>query len=169
MRTYLTRAIGVAASFVLLVFFTRFFILEPGRVDGQSMEPDLRHNDIFITNKITPLIFPFKRLERVQFLNPVDRRHLVIKRVIGLPGETVLIRRNAVSIRQKDGTETPLTEPYLYPNISIDVRYGRPREFRVPPDSYFMLGDNRPVSTDSREFGSVHRRNIIGTVIAWEL
>lgn len=166
MLVYLEKTIGVTASFILIIFFTRFFIVEPGRVDGQSMEPNFKHNQLFITNKIGALILPPSRFTAIQILNPVDHKHLLIKRVVGLPGETVFIKRNTVFIRGVDGIETPITEPYLYPNISIDVKYGEKREFKVPPDSYFVLGDNRPISSDSRAFGAVHRRNIIGTVIA---
>lgn len=163
---YLSKTASIVAHFVLFLFFVRFFIIEPGVVDGQSMEPNFWDNQVFMVNKVTPLLSSPKRLEVVQLFPPQARDRLIIKRIIGLPGETVSIKRNAVYIRNSTGYEFELSEPYLYENIVIKVPYGASQEFFIPDNSYFVLGDNRIYSGDSREFGVVHRNRIVGKVLA---
>ena len=163
---YLSRTVSALAHLVFFLFFVRFFFMEPGVVDGQSMEPNFVDNQLFVVEKVIPLTRPFKRWEVVQLFSPEAKDHLVIKRVIGLPGETISIKRNAVFVRNSAGVEKELPEAYLYPNLIIRVEYGAPHEFLVPANSYFVLGDNRMNSGDSRNFGPVHRARIVGRVVA---
>ena len=104
-----------------------------------------------------------KRLEVVQFLDPQTDQFFV-KRVIGLPGEVILIKRNGVFVRTPDSMEFQLSEPYLRKDTVTAVAAGSPLEFVVPENTYFLLGDNRANSHDSRDFGPVHRRYIQGKV-----
>lgn len=162
---YLAKTVSILAHFVFFLFVVRFLLIEPGVVDGQSMEPNFWDNQFFVINKATPLVRQPKRFEVVQLFSPESEDHLVIKRVIGLPGETVSIKRNAVFVRNAAVQEEELREDYIYPNMIIRVEYGAPHEFLVPPHSYFVLGDNRMNSGDSRNFGPVHRERIVGLVM----
>ena len=111
---YLSRTVSVMAHLVLFLFLVHFFIVEPGLVDGQSMEPNFWDNQFFVVNKVTPLVRQPKRFEVVQLFPPQALDRLIIKRIIGLSGETVDIKRNAVYIRDINGHEFELPEPYLY-------------------------------------------------------
>lgn len=163
---YLSRVVNILAHFVLFLFFVRFFIVELGIVDGKSMEPSFRDNELFLVNKAGPIFYPLRRFEVVQFFLPTSKNALIIKRVIGFPGETIVIKHNAVYVQDKEGREVELLEPYLYPDLIVNVPYGAANEFLVPSSSYFLLGDNRTSSGDSRDFGPVHRSRIIGKVIS---
>ena len=161
---YLAKITNVVARVVFFILFLRFFIIEPSVVNGQSMEPGLRDGDPLVVNKVTPLFMPLTRYERVQVLLPKSNDKLLVKRVIGLPGETVMFKRNTIYIRPVQGQEFALSEPYLRPDVIVDVPYGAPREYTVPAHSYYVLGDNRMYSLDSRSLGPVHRSRIIGRV-----
>lgn len=161
---YLQRTILfiIRVSFILLVL--RFFFIGIDVVDGQSMEPRLFNKEIMIISKFTLFVQPPHRFNIVQADNPLNPGHTVVKRVIGLPGETVIIKKNVVTIRKPDGSEFQLDEPYLKDTEIIKTKVGQPKEFIVPPDSYFLMGDNRMFSTDSRDFGATHRRFIKGVL-----
>lgn len=161
---YLSKVVSLSVHFIFLLLFVRFFFVEPGVVDGQSMEPTFKDNNFFLVNKIGLLTRSPKRFEVVQFLQP-ETKTSVIKRIIGLPGETVTIRRNAVFINNSQGDEYELPESYLPSGSIIQVRFGLPAKISVPAYAYMLLGDNRMYSTDSREYGPVHRDRMVGKVM----
>ena len=145
------RDIAIAA--VASVFIVTF-LYQPVRVEGTSMAPELRNSDRLFISKF---FFRFEKIQRgeiVVFHYPLDPRKSYIKRVIGLPGDTVSIVRGQVFI---DGV--PLKEPYV-PARYRDTRSMPP--LVVPPDEYFLMGDHRSVSSDSRSFGPVDRDLIYG-------
>lgn len=130
------------------------FVYQPVRVEGTSMLPELRNRDRLFINKF---FFRFQSIHRgdiVVFHYPFDPRESYIKRVIGLPGETISIHDGQVSIDGK-----PLKEPYVPPRYR-DARSMPP--LVIPPDEYFVMGDHRSVSSDSRSFGPVDRDLIYG-------
>lgn len=151
--------------FLGLAMFVRTFIVEVGVVDGQSMRSTYRDNESFVVSKL-PLFFREpKRFEVVQLIYKPTNSFLV-KRIIGLPGETIIIKRNAVFLIEEDGTETMLNEPYLdeyVRTLSID---GYPTTYGpFKPYEYFVLGDNRMYSRlDSRLIGPIPRQWILGLV-----
>jgi len=142
-------AIAAGASVIIVTF-----LYQPVRVEGTSMAPGLRNSDRLFISKF---FFRFEKIQRgeiVVFHYPFDPRESYIKRVIGLPGDTVSIRHGRVFI---DGV--PLKEPY------VPARYRDSRSMPplvVPPDEYFVMGDHRSVSSDSRAFGPVDRDLIYG-------
>ncbi len=164
---HLTRVLLIIFHFVFFLTFIRFFVVETGFIDGQSMDPTFKDNEIFFINKITPLVVPLKRFDVIQHFHPFNKIAVLLKRIIGLPGETVIFRINSVYIRGKDGIERWVYEPYLSPEVVTNLKYGQYNEFVVPEYSYFVLGDNRQYSGDSREYGPVHRSLISGKVITW--
>lgn len=144
---------------VVVVIPIRMFIVSPFVVDGASMHPTFENLDYLIVDEI---LYAFRSPERgdvVVFRYPTNPSIFYIKRVIGLPGETVSIERGVVTITTVDGTDMTLAEPYA---INEDATYTD--KVTLNPDEYFVMGDNRPNSSDSRVWGPLPRRDIIGRV-----
>lgn len=155
-------------TFALLLFFflaTRFFVVSPGRVNGLSMDPTFKDEQLFFVNKFVYLFYEPKRYDVVQIIDPQTKK-LIIKRVVGLPGESVIIKRGKVYIVSNNGIpEIELSESYLSPTIFTTLKaQNRPIKYFVSSGTYFVLGDNRGFSTDSRYYGPVRRENIVGKV-----
>jgi signal peptidase I len=143
--------------FALVVIFIILFIYEPVKVEGGSMEPGLEDQEHIFINK---LVYQFESIERgdiVVFRYPRDTRKSFIKRVIGLPGDRINIVAGHVYVNGE-----VLPEPYVPPDY-MDAR-SHP-EIIVPPNAYFVLGDHRSMSNDSREFGPVMRSYIYGKAV----
>jgi signal peptidase I len=145
------RDIAIAA--VASVFIVTF-LYQPVRVEGTSMAPELRNRDRLFISKFFFHFETIQRREIVVFHYPLDPRISYIKRVIGLPGDTVAIQHGQVFINGKR-----LYEPYV-PARYRDARSMPP--LVIPPDEYFVMGDHRSVSSDSRSFGPVDRDLIYG-------
>lgn len=163
-QQYLGRTLAITLNILLIILITRFFLFEPGQVNGQSMESTFHDEQRFLVNKFIYLFHPPERYDVVQLFE-AETQQFFVKRVIGLPGETVIIKRNRVFIKTADGTEFQLEEPYVDSTALTTVVFGAQNEFVVPEHNYFVLGDNRSFSKDSREFGPVHRRFILGKVV----
>jgi signal peptidase I len=139
---------------VLASAFIITFLYQPVRVEGTSMQPELRDQDRLFIDKF---FFRFEKINRgdvVVFHYPRDPEKSYIKRVIGLPGDTVAIRLGRVFIDNQ-----PIDESYV-PRRYRDTR--SMGEMVVPPDEYFVMGDHRSISSDSRDFGPVDRELIYG-------
>jgi len=144
---------------VLLAVILIVFIYQPVKVEGTSMMPALTDQERIFINKFT-YRFGSGNIERgdlVVFWFPLDRSKSYIKRVIALPGDTVRIDNGTVYV---NGTE--LDEPYV-PNEYRD-RQSHPLK-TIEPDSYFVLGDHRSSSNDSRAWGTVERKYIYGKAV----
>lgn len=143
----------VAPAFVIALLITHF-VGEKTLVLGQSMEPNLHDHQQLIVDKLS---YRFHSPERgdIVVIDVDDSPIPLIKRVIGLPGETLLIRGNRVFI---DGQQ--LSEPYLSDIVQHD--YG---PVEIPPGHVFVMGDNRPSSRDSRSIGAIGFGQIIAR--AW--
>jgi signal peptidase I len=140
-------AIGVSAFIII-------FLYQPVRVEGTSMLPNLEDQDRLFINKFAFRVGEIHRGDVVVFRYPRDETKNYIKRVIGLPGDRVRIVRGSVYVNGR-----LLPEPY------VPARYTDDRsqpEIRIPADEYFVLGDHRNISSDSREFGPVERDLIYG-------
>lgn len=140
----------------VIVVPIRIFIFQPFLVQGASMEPNLETGDYLIVDEITYRFRPPQRGEMVVFKYPQDPSKKFIKRIIGLPGEDVEIREGKVYIDGK-----PLKEDYLPENILTFPD----QKIKLKENEYFVLGDNRNFSLDSRIFGPLPRKNIIGRAI----
>jgi signal peptidase I len=164
---------------VAIVLAIKQWVVNPYRIPSSSMEPTLhcagaglgctsRFSDRVLANRF---IYHFKDPERgdiVVFETPQRARRdcgaggTFVKRIIGLPGESLELRtERALTYVYIDGRR--LEEPYIAPNRR-DSR--NPRTWRIPQGEYFMMGDNRGQSCDSREWGTVPRGNLIGKVFA---
>jgi len=165
--SYLWKTFKIVASIVLALLFLRTFVIGTGRVNGVSMETTFLDNQKFYVNKFSLLISPPKRGQIVQCNNPLIEDRLLIKRIIGLPGEYVRIHENGVSVVDVNGNEIRLNETYLKAGAITQTWNGESGDYpKLGPDEYFVLGDNRRESGDSRHFGPVKREDIIGAVIS---
>lgn len=152
------------ATFAFLIFNT---IFQNYKVEGNSMTPNIRHGEHLLVNQLAyiNLKFPLQhqiiisnnpsRGDIVIFKAPKNTNKNLIKRVIGLPGDTVEIIHGNVFI---NGTK--LTETYIQRNLNLHTP-----KIRVSENNYFVLGDNRSASNDSRDWGTVPIKNISGK--AW--
>jgi len=130
------------------------FLYQPVRVEGTSMLPRLVNHDRLFINKFVYRIAAIERSDVVVFHYPRDPEKSYIKRVIALPGDRLRIEHGKVILNGK-----PLLEPYV-PDEFRDTR--SMDEIVVPEDTFFMMGDHRSISSDSREFGPVERGLIYG-------
>ncbi len=149
----------LALLIVLVVIPIRLFIVSPFVVDGESMHPTFGNLNYLIVDEIVYAFTSPARGDVVVFRYPVDPTVYYIKRIIGLPGETVSINRGAVTITQTDGTKITLAEPYV---VGEDATYSKSVTLRA--GEYFVLGDNRPNSSDSRVWGPLPKKDIVGRV-----
>lgn len=140
---------------VLIAVLINFFLAQATQVHGQSMEPNLHSNQRLVVEKVSYRFHGPRRGDVVVLKSPQQSSELLIKRVIGLPGETVEIRQGRVCINGQE-----LDEQYL--EKSTGGNWG---PTIVPPLHVFVLGDNRSFSNDSRAFGVVPIKNIVGR--AW--
>jgi signal peptidase I len=144
---------------ILIVLPIRLFIFQPFIVKGQSMEPNFEDGDYLIIDELTYRFRAPKRGEVIVFKNPMNGRQRFIKRIIGLPGETIEISDGKIFI--SNGEKKVLNES-SYLNFSFtsgDLRIS------LSNDEYFVLGDNRQFSLDSRRFGPIKKKEIVGRVL----
>lgn len=149
----------LALLIVIVVIPIRVFVASPFVVDGESMHPTFENLDYLI---IDELVYDFHAPQRgdvIVFRYPNDPSIFYIKRVIGLPGETVAINRGNVTITKTDGSQITLSEPYV---VNEDATYTK--NVILSRDQYFVMGDNRPNSSDSRVWGPLPTQDIIGRV-----
>jgi len=143
---------------VLSYLFVSHFILTSMEVLGDSMRPALRHGDFCILNRFIYRIRDPKRGDVVAVRVP-GYNDLSVKRIVALPGETIHIARHGVQINAQD-----LPESYLESRTVTTAGMMSSDECVLAPDRYFLLGDNRSDSLDSRVFGTVPRKWIVGRV-----
>lgn len=143
-----------------ILFFVQRATIQTSVVDGSSMSPSFRNGQRIIVNKVVYRFHEPERGDVVIFEPPNNDIEDYIKRIIGLPGESVEIRGGVVYIHEEDGTVFPLDEPY----IKDPARQPYEGE-KIPENEYFVLGDNRNVSSDSRYGWTLPRQNIVGK--AW--
>ncbi len=135
-----------------------FFVGQLLEVTGDSMYPTLHDKEQIVAEKISIKVKDLKRGEIIIFEHPNEKGKLLIKRLIGLPGETIRIEDEKVYI---NGSE--LIEPYLTNTKTEGQSYIKEGiDYKIPDDSYILMGDNRSKSTDSREWGYVSKELIVG-------
>lgn len=141
--------VSVAASFMIITF-----VYQPVRVEGTSMQPELRDQDRLFINKFAYHFENISRGDVVVFHYPHDPSKSYIKRVIALPGDTLRIDEGRVYVNGKR-----IAEPYVPLRFRDDRSL--PQEV-IPRHEYFVMGDHRSISSDSRDFGPVARHFIYG-------
>lgn len=148
----------VIAGAIFVVIYA--FLFRPYQVNGHSMDPTFQNGEYVLTNLISLRFSPLKRGDIVVFVAPPDKEKDYIKRIIGLPGDRVKISGGAVYLNGNKLDQVSF--------LSSDVRtnggafLGEGDEVIVPEGQYFVMGDNREFSSDSREWGFVTKNAIIG-------
>lgn len=158
--TELLKFIIVAA---VVVFLVRVFVAQPFLVSGASMEPTFETGQYLIIDELSYRFEQPARGEVIVFRYPrsaPDNPQFFIKRIIGIPGETVHIKNGAVSVVKVSGATLALGENYV-----TNQGNGDDLTAQLGPDEYFVMGDNRPESSDSRSWGPVPRQNIVGRAL----
>lgn len=150
---------------MLIVIPIRYFVFQPFFVRGQSMEPNFHNSDYLIVDELSYQFREPQRGEVVVFKFPNDTSQRYIKRVVGLPGEIIKIEDGNVFVF-KDGTPQLLDESDYLPEV---LQTPGNIKVQLEENEYFVLGDNRPLSSDSRRWGSLPEEDIIGRVFfrAW--
>ena len=166
-RYRLVREVIETIVLTILMFLVIRFAVQNFNIEGTSMEPSLHNQELILVDKWTYLFRPPARGDVIVFIAPPQPSQDYIKRVIGLPGDTITINNTTVIV---DGIT--LNESYVDPNNQGNIYDYKPiHNLVVPPNDYFVLGDNRRGSSDSRDWGFVPRRNIIGraALVYWPL
>ncbi len=168
-RHYL-HALWIVVPFLVCILTVRFFVISPGRVNGPSMEPTLIDEQLFFVSKFSYYFRAPQRFDVVQVIDPQTQSQYVIKRVIGMPGETIVIAKGRVYRETENGLvefdESDYLSDYAY---TVVIGQTEAKRFTLGDDEYFVLGDNRSRSTDSRHYGPVHREAIVGLVLGKSL
>lgn len=142
-----------------IIIPVRYYLIKPFYVKGASMEPTFFDSEYLIINEITYRFESPQRGDSVVFRYPLDTRQHFIKRVVGLPGETVVINNDQVSIINEEHPEGVLIEePYL----EFETKTLGDFNVTLGDNEYYLLGDNREESLDSRSFGPVDESLIVG-------
>ena len=143
---------------VVVILFLMIYIVSVTQVVGNSMYSTLENGDVLILNKFKYRFFDIKRGDIISLEN--DDTKYLIKRVIGLPGDSISIKDNTLYINGEVYIENYLEEGLVYDDFELtSLGYQV-----IPDDMYFVLGDNRADSVDSREIGLVSKDDIIGKI-----
>ncbi len=146
--------------FILIVAGLRLFVIDPFLVHGSSMDPTFRDGNYVIVDKLTYALSNPKRGDVIVFKAPTEDGRYFIKRIIGLPDERVVVDGSVVQIYN---TEYPngfvIYEPY------VEFESGRKADRTLKSDEYFVMGDNREVSSDSRSWGALKETAITGRAL----
>jgi signal peptidase I len=150
-------------TFAFAIFIVAYvFLFQPMEVQGASSYPTLKQGEKMFVEKVTPKLFGYNRGDFVVPESPTNPNVDLVKRVIGLPGEEIMIKNCGVYVNG-----SLLAEPYI--NSSICTKGGpylpEGKEVTIPKGSYFLMGDNRNNSLDSRVFGYVDKNKIVGRAL----
>lgn len=155
---FIQSIVVIGAIFALIYLF----VAQPHKVSGNSMVPTFHNGDYIMTDKVTYRVSQPQRGDIIVLKNPRDENQDFIKRIIALPGDSIKIEEDQVFIND-------LLIQELYLPIGILTRPGNflqdSESIKVPENQYFVFGDNRNASSDSREWGAITEQEIIGRVI----
>ncbi len=160
------QSILIAAAVFLVIYI---FLFRPFEVSGQSMFPNFHDKEYVLTNLITLRFGPVAKGDVIVFKAPPEPDKDFIKRVVGLPGDTIMVNNGSVYVNGN------LYDESSYLDESVKTYGGTflkdSETVTVPDNEYFVMGDNRPYSSDSREWGFVPTANIIGKsmLVYWPL
>jgi len=159
---YLLEVIRVVVVALAIIIPIRYFLIQPFYVKGASMEPNFEDHEYLIIDELSYRLREPQRGDIIVFRYPYDPTQFFIKRIIGLPGERVEIHDGSVRVANPAHPNGfPLNEPYLAPGVTTPGE----RIVALGTDEFFVMGDNRRQSFDSKDFGPIPRRAMIGR--AW--
>jgi len=147
----------IIAVFLLILYV---FVIQPHEVSGSSMYPNFKDKEFVLSYLLDVRFNNLKRGDVVVFRSPTDEEKLFIKRIIGIEGDTIRLENGVVLLNGQILDESA----YLSPDIRTDeqtfLKTGQ--EITIEPDKIFVMGDNRPLSFDSRGFGPLDKTRLIG-------
>jgi signal peptidase I len=155
--SFFTELLKFALVALVIVVPVRFFVAQPFIVSGASMDPTFKTGQYLIVDELSYRFGAPARGQVIIFRYPKDPTQYFIKRIVGLPGETVQIQNGDVYIKETSGKTIKLDESYV-----TNKGNGADMSVTLPAGEYFVMGDNRPESSDSRSWGLLPRENIIG-------
>ena len=158
---FIVELLKVVLISMAIIFPVRYYVVQPFYVKGASMEPSFFDHEYLVIDELSYRFYEPARGDVVVFRYPRDPRQFFIKRIIGLPGETVRIQSGSVTVvdaQHPDGFRLP--EKYLESVVTTSGEM----TVSVGAGEYFLSGDNRPTSLDSRIFGVVPTRYLVGRV-----
>lgn len=153
----LLQTVLLAASIFLFIYI---FLYRPFQVSGDSMYPTFKDKEYIMTDLISLKVGDPVRGDVIVFKAPTDNEKDFIKRVIGLPGDTVMVKDGYTYVNGKKLDESAYLHSDVRTSSGNFLHDGQP--FTVPPGNYIVFGDNRQFSSDSREWGLLTRKAIIG-------
>lgn len=157
---FVVEVVQIMVIALAIILPVRWLLIMPFIVKGASMEPNFENNEYLIIDELSYNFREVTRGDVVVFHPPTDSKEYYIKRVIGLPGDTVSIRDGVITIvNAENPTGLVLRESYIE-----EYTYGQVDRLVLGEDEYYVLGDNRDSSLDSRKFGSIKGSTIIGRV-----
>ncbi len=152
-------SILIAASIFLVIYI---FLFRPFQVTGESMYPTFKDKEYVLTNLISLRFGDPNRGDVIVFIAPPSPDKDFIKRVIGLPGDKIYLQDGNVYVNGQLFDESPYLQSDVKTYGGSYLHDGPENTITVPQDNFFVMGDNRPYSSDSREWGFVPRKNLIG-------
>ena len=160
--SFIGELIKITLISLAIILPVRYFLIKPFYVNGASMEPTYYNHEYLIIDEISYRFSPAQRGDVVVFKYPQDPSQFFIKRVIGLPGERVVVSSGQVIIYNAGNSDgIALNESFL----SESEETTGSSDVTLKQDEYFVMGDNRNASLDSRRFGPLPKQNIVGK--AW--
>jgi signal peptidase I len=164
--SFILETLQVIVFAVSIFLFLYLLVLQPHKIKGASMEPNFQDSEYLLTDKITYRFEQPKRGDVIVFKAPPDFHDEYIKRIIGLPGDQILISKGKIYINGN-----LLDETYLPPEFQVTAGKAVPEgtTITVPANTYLVMGDNRDHSFDSRSFGPINKDKITGKawVVYW--
>jgi len=145
----------IVISLAIVIAF-RYFIAQPFVVSGDSMVPTFKNGEYLIVDELSYRFEKPQRGDVIILRYPLDPKEFFIKRIIGLPGEVLTFHGQTITVTTADGTDITLDEPYIG-SVSDDNL-----TVALQPDEYYVLGDNRAESSDSRRWGALPASDIVG-------
>lgn len=161
LRSFVWETVKVIVISLLIIIPVRYFLIQPFYVQGASMEPNFFDHEYLIIDEISYRFEAPSRGDIIVFRYPRDPKQFFIKRIIGLPGEELQISDNIVTIYSSEYPDgVVLEETYL----AKDTHTSANLRVSLNEDEYYVMGDNRASSLDSRGFGPIQESSIIGKV-----
>ncbi len=161
---FLFELVKIVVISLVIIIPIRYFLIQPFYVKGASMEPNFYDHEYLIVDEISYKFNDAQRGDIVVFRYPKDPQEFFIKRLIGLPGETVQIKDGEVIIYNSENIQGMILDEFYLPD-NLKTYSNTDDKIELGEDEYFVLGDNRNSSKDSRSFGPVNKTFITGKVL----
>jgi len=149
----------IALIAVISVLIIKTFLVQPFLVSGDSMEPNFSDGNYLLVDELTYRFREPERGEVIVFRYPENDSIFYIKRIVGLPGETIKIKHGEVTVLDGDNQEEEIIKELYLPG---SAKTSGEVEIKIKEGQYFVMGDNRSASSDSRSWGAVSRKLMVG-------